>query len=103
MLIAVASTDGKRVDEHFGKATQFWIYDMSKSRQTLVMVRNITPLSTGDRNHPFDPERMKAAVESIKDCELVYCTKIGERPRQELEKAGISTMISNDEISSIRV
>ena len=58
MLIAVASTDGEMVNEHFGRATRFWISDVSKSKQTLIMVRNVEPLSTGDKNHPFDPARM---------------------------------------------
>ncbi|MGW8161129.1 MAG: NifB/NifX family molybdenum-iron cluster-binding protein [Desulfobulbales bacterium] len=67
------------------------------------MVRNVQPLSTGDQNHPFDPERMAAVASVIKDCQRVYCTKIGDRPRQELEKLGITPIIYNDRISSIKV
>lgn len=103
MLIAVASTDGEMVNEHFGRATHFWVFDVSKSHHTLIMVRKVEPLSTGDKNHPFDPERMAKTCEVIKDCERVYCTKIGDRPRLELEKTGITIIIYSDAISSIMI
>lgn len=103
MLIAVASTDGEMVNEHFGRATRFWIFDVSESKHTLIMVRSVEPLSTGDKKHPFDPNKLGAVYDAIKDCERVYCTRIGDRPRQELEKAGINTLIYKDAISSIRV
>jgi len=103
MLIAVASTDGVMVNEHFGRATRFWIFDVVKSKQTLIMVRNVEPLSTGDKSHAFDPARMSVACDSLKDCGRVYCTKIGERPRLELEKLGIETIIYKDAISSITI
>lgn len=103
MLIAVASTDGEMVNEHFGRATRFWIFDISKSQPTLIMVRNVEPLSTGDKSHSFDPERMAKTREAIKDCKRVYCTKIGDRPRLELEKTGITPFVYSDAISSIMV
>ena len=103
MLVAIASTDGEMVDEHFGRATRFWVFDISGTECSLIMVRNVEPLSTGDRNHPFDPERMEEVMSAIKDCKRVYCTKIGDRPRKELEKLGIATIISNDAISSITI
>ena len=101
MLIAVASTDGEMVNEHFGRAARFWIFDVEESKQTLIMVRNVEPLSVGDKKHPFDPERMGAICAAIKDCEKVYCTKIGDRPHQDLEKAGVTPVIYKDSISSI--
>lgn len=103
MRIAIASTDGKMVNEHFGRATRFWIFDVTGDQQSMIMVRNVEPLSTGDKNHPFDPERMDSVADIIKDCQQVYCTKIGDRPREELEKRGITAVIYNDAISSITV
>ncbi len=101
MLIAVASTDGEMVNEHFGRASRFWIFNVSKSKQTLIMVRNVEPLSTGDKSHAFDPARMTSVWETTKDCKRVYCTKFGDRPRLELEKLGIEAIIYQDAISSI--
>lgn len=103
MLIAVASTDGEMVNEHFGRADRFWVFEIEESKKTLLMVRNVQPLSTGDANHAFDPQRMAIVWEAVKDCERVYCTKIGDRPREELEKLGITPVVYNDAISSIRI
>ena len=101
MLIAIASTDGETVNEHFGRATRFWIYDISGPEKSLIITRNVEPLSTGDKNHPFDQERLDKVTEAIKDCAKVYCTKIGDRPREELEKHGILTVIYDGAINSI--
>jgi predicted Fe-Mo cluster-binding NifX family protein len=101
MLIAIASTDGETVNEHFGRANRFLIYEVSPGKQTLIMVRDVEPLSTGDKNHPFDPERMARAAEAVKDCKLLYCSKIGDHPRQELEKFGVTSIIGTRQINSI--
>ena len=93
MLIAIASTDGETVNDHFGRANRFLIYDVSQGNMTLMTVREVVPLSTGDKNHPFDQERLAGVAEAVKDCKLLYCTKIGDRPRQELEKIGITAVI----------
>ncbi len=103
MLIAVASTDGEMVNEHFGRAKRFWIFDVSGSTKTLIMVRHVEPLSTGNTRHSFDPEKMAAIIEPIRDCERVYCAKIGERPQRELEKYGIGTIVCTDAISTIKI
>ncbi len=100
-MIAVASTDGEMVNEHFGRAARFWVFEVAEAKQTLVMVRNVVPLSTGDRNHPFDPDRMEAITDTIRGCERLYCAQIGDRPRQELKKKGIEAIVYNDAISSI--
>lgn len=101
MQIAIASTDGETVNQHFGKADRFFIYDLAEKRLVLLMVRSVTPLSTGDPNHAFDPERMAATVAALKDCGRVYCARIGERPQEELEKAGITAVVGTGPIAGI--
>jgi len=101
MLIAIASTDGENVNEHFGRADRFLIYDVTPGNRILITVRDVEPLSTGDKNHPFDPERMANVAGAVKDCRMVYCVKIGDRPRQELEQLGITTIIGGRTIESI--
>lgn len=101
MLIAIASTDGEKVDEHFGRANRFFIYDILQENKTLITVREVEPLSTGDKQHSFDPQRMAAVIDAVKDCARIYCAKIGDRPKQELEKIGVSTVIETGPISSI--
>lgn len=101
MLIAIASTDGENVNEHFGRADRFLIYEVNHEKQSLLMVRTVEPLSTGDKNHPFDPERMAGVARAVKDRKLLYCTKIGDRPRQELEKFGVTVIVGSGPISAV--
>ena len=89
MQIAIASSQGKMVDQHFGKTDSFYIYSLNENGVILEEQREVTPLSTGDTNHSFDPERFTALFAKLSDCEKVYCTKIGDRPKEELAKKGI--------------
>ena len=101
MLVAIASTDGEIVNEHFGRAERFLIFDITDDKKTPLMVREVTPLSTGDKGHPFNSERMAGILESVKDCTQVYCTKIGERPQKELAQMGIETIVGKKLIAEI--
>lgn len=103
MLVAIASTDGERVNEHFGRAERFLIFDITDNKKSLLMVREVTPLSTGDKAHPFNSERMAGVLDSVKDCTQVYCTKIGERPKEELTKMDIKVIVGEKSIDEITV
>jgi len=102
MQIAIASTDGDTVNEHFGKAERFLIYDCTEARLTLLGIQPVVPLSPGDPQPPFDPERMAATIAALKGCARVYCTRIGERPQQELERAGIALVVTTGPIADLR-
>ncbi len=101
MQIAIASTDGETINEHFGKAERFFIYDFTDSHLALLKVVTVVPLSTGDPNHAFNQERMMATLAALKGCQRVYCTRIGERPGAELEKAGIELVLGAGQINAM--
>lgn len=102
MRIAIVSTDGVNVDEHFGKATRFLIYEIEPGSQKLLDTRGVTPLSVNDPKHPFDQDRFGAILQALQGCERVYCTKIGERPAAELKKNGIEPVIYDGLISDLK-
>ncbi|WP_025323099.1 NifB/NifX family molybdenum-iron cluster-binding protein [Deferrisoma camini] len=93
MRFAIASTDGKSVDEHFGRARRFWIYDLEAGGPRFVAARPVTPLSTGAPDHPFDEGRFVGIAEVLEDCRRVYCARIGERPAAELAARGIEVVV----------
>jgi len=101
MLVAIASTDGETVNEHFGRAGRFLIYDISGQRKTLLSIRQVTPWSVGDANHEFTEERFAALADNLADCNRIYCSHIGERPRLELEQRGIAVIAGSRRISEI--
>lgn len=103
MKIGIVSTDGKNVNEHFGKAERFLIYEMNTSGLNSIMERKISCLSTGDKAHKFDAAHFDKIVQGLEGCQWVYCTRIGDRPREELEKRGIVPVIYEGAIEDIKI
>lgn len=98
--IAVVSTDNENVNDHFGMAESFLIYDVSDGLE-FVEKRSAEKLSVGDPNHPFDADKFNRVYETIKDCTSVYVTKIGEGPRKKLRELGIEPVVYAGAISGI--
>ncbi|MCK9151954.1 NifB/NifX family molybdenum-iron cluster-binding protein [Methanobacterium alcaliphilum] len=84
MKIAVASTNGKIIDLHFGDADQFLIYKINNGNYEFDEIREKTPIPLN--NHQ---ERWVASIDLINDCKAVICSKIGKEPTIELRKMGI--------------
>ncbi|MGD9159910.1 MAG: NifB/NifX family molybdenum-iron cluster-binding protein [Desulfobacteraceae bacterium] len=98
--VAVVSTDSVNVDDHFGMAEAFLIYDLSDALE-FVEKRTSEKLSVGDPNHPFDADKFNRVYEAIKDCASVYITKIGEGPARKLKELGIEPVVYEGAISGI--
>ena len=99
--IAVVSTDEVNVNDHFGMAEAFLIYDMD-SEIKLVEKREVEMLSDGDPNHPFNAEKFRNVYNAIKDCSEVYMTRIGEGPAKRLKDLGIEAIVYEGAISGIK-
>ncbi len=102
MRIAVVSTDGRNVDEHFGRAERFLVYDLLPGGPEFIEERMSPPLSVGDRNHSFDAERFQATADVLADCRQVYVTRIGEKPTEELVSRGIQPKVYQGPIAQIK-
>ncbi len=100
MRIAIVSTDNATVDDHFGKAERFLIYDLGNP-SVFVEERTAPPFSTGDKKHPFDQARFTEVLAALAGCQRLYCTKIGDRPAAELRKAGIEPVVVTGAIADI--
>ena len=101
MQVAIASSQGTTVDQHFGKTESFLIYSLDKTGLTLKEKRKVEPLSTGDKNHPFDVEKFTQLYGALSDCTRIYCAKIGEKPKKELARRGIETVETTGLIEKI--
>ena len=93
MKSALASTDRTNVNQHFGKAEHFLIYDTSGEGLVFVEAKPVTPLSDNDPDHPFNADKFGNIVQALSGCEKVYVTKIGDKPAEELQKAGIEPVV----------
>ncbi len=98
--IAVASADGLHVNEHFGKATRFLIYDVD-DQMSWIEDRPTEPLSEDDPDHPFDADKFGRIAALLKDCSKVYVFRIGDTPAAKLTELGIEPVVYQGTIGDI--
>lgn len=98
MLIAVASKSGTVVDQHFGHAERFLVYDCAAGKPQLVKEVAVEKYCSYDPNHAFRKPQFQAIVEALAGCRAVVTAMIGDYPRQELEKAGMVHVIGEGPI-----
>ncbi len=86
--VAVASTDGIVVNQHFGRAKEFYILEVNEDdgKYNPVEKRNVDSVCQGG-NH--DDAQLAAAARQLSDCQIVLVSRIGNRARYALEDAGI--------------
>ena len=100
LRIAIVSTDGANVNDHFGMAKRFLVYDCN-GEMTLVEKRQTESLSVGDPDHTFDAEKFGRIAARLKDCSKIYVTQIGEVPASKLKELGIEPVIHEGPIANI--
>jgi len=72
--IAVASSDGKNIDVHFGRAHQFLVFLVEKDGHRYLETRNNVPACDG---HSHDDDHLEAAAKLLGDCQGVIVNQIG--------------------------
>ena len=97
VLVAVASSGGGRVNQHFGRAEEFWIYEAGPGWARFVQARNVRRFCSGLLGCDDDPSALGKLVSMLSDCAAVIATDIGPRPREALEKVGIRCITVGDD------
>ncbi|WP_167613925.1 NifB/NifX family molybdenum-iron cluster-binding protein [Maribellus sediminis] len=107
MRIAVTTTDGKKVDQHFGKATRFDVYDVEGTEMTLVESRDVTSYCDCEKDvpadpaHKFSPDRFSVVKEKLHDCDKLYTVQIGETPKSQFDIIGIAVQTCTCDVNKI--
>lgn len=86
ILIAVATKGGGRINEHFGHAKEFQVYEVSTAGAKFVGHRRVDLYCQGGY---AEEDSLDTVVRAINDCTAVFVAKIGGCPRQGLQNAGI--------------
>jgi len=94
--IAVASTDGKTINLHFGEAESFFIYDIQGGGHAFVERRGVTPFS-GSYGQT-DEDSVPPCLTAINDCATAVAVRFGPRAKKELAKIGISALEHTSDI-----
>ncbi|BBA37344.1 nitrogenase cofactor biosynthesis protein NifB [Methylocaldum marinum] len=86
MLIAVATKGSGKVNEHFGHAKEFQVYELSTSGAKFVGHRRVDLYCQGGYG---EEDSLATIIRAINDCHAVFVAKIGGCPKNDLKAAGI--------------
>jgi predicted Fe-Mo cluster-binding NifX family protein len=89
MRIAVASKDGIEINEHFGHAERFLLFDVEGSEVTPAGEIPVERYCSDDPDHQLRKPVIKAIAGNLGGCRAVVCSRIGQAPLMELESLGI--------------
>lgn len=103
MLIAVASMDGKVINQHFGHAERFLIYDVDGADVKLVDEKKVERYCSYDVDHPLRTHLLKAIADALSGCRAVVCAQIGQGPQMEMERLGLESFVADGPIKSTLV
>jgi nitrogen fixation protein NifB len=98
ILVAVATKGGGLVNQHFGHAKEFQIYEVDGHEAHFIGHRKIDHYCQGGYGENATLEHI---IQAIADCKAVLVSKIGECPKEKLHKAGIQTVETYDVIEKV--
>lgn len=96
VLVAVATKGSGVVNQHFGHAREFWIYEAGDGWARLVQTRDVARYCDGPSECGEQESALTKTVRLLSDCAAVLCSKIGPGPRQALVGAGIKVIETYD-------
>lgn len=101
MKVAFATTDAVNVDEHFGRAGMFSVYEVTQEGYEFLEKRVFaegrdTAVEASRDNAPQHEGLVEAKVERLKDCRLIFIQEIGGPSAARLSRYGIMPMKVKD-------
>lgn len=89
VLMAVATSGGGLINQHFGHAREFLVYEASPTGVRFIGHRKVDQYCVGNDTCGEKESALSGSIRALKGCEVVLCSKIGFEPWGELENAGI--------------
>ncbi|MFD1772582.1 nitrogenase cofactor biosynthesis protein NifB [Paenibacillus rhizophilus] len=92
--VAVASRGGDKVNQHFGHATEFMIFDTDGAEVEFIGIRKIQAYCHGTADCNGDKgETLQEITSILSDCRILLSSGIGDAPRAALNKAGVLPLV----------
>jgi len=98
MLIAVATKDGKNINQHFGHAVRFLLYDVAGASVKLVGMKEVEKYCSYDEAHPLRGHVLRGIAEALQGCRAIVCSQIGPAPQEEMGRLGFEVYALEGEI-----
>ncbi|ATN37769.1 nitrogenase cofactor biosynthesis protein NifB (plasmid) [Rhizobium sp. ACO-34A] len=86
LLVAVATKGGGRINEHFGHAREFQVYEASPKGISFVGHRKVEQYCMGGFG---EDATLDGVIEALEGIDVVLCARIGDCPKDSLIAAGI--------------
>lgn len=98
MLIAVATKDGKIINQHFGHAERFLLYEVEGPTVRLVDEKKVERYCTYDEAHPLRGHVLRGISDALQGCRAIVCSQIGQAPQEEMGRLGFEVFTLEGEI-----
>jgi len=89
VLMAVATEGHGLINQHFGHAREFLIYEASSQDVRFIGHRKVDLYCSGGDSCGDAETALQKTIRALEGCEAVLCSKIGYEPWGMLEEAGI--------------
>ncbi|MBP6582043.1 MAG: nitrogenase cofactor biosynthesis protein NifB [Chromatiaceae bacterium] len=90
VLMAVATSGGGLINQHFGQAREFLVYEASAQGVRFIGVRKVGAYCIGPEDCGELDWVLEDTLRALSGCEAVLCSRIGFEPWGQLEAAGIT-------------
>jgi len=100
ILMAVASKSGILVDQHFGHATEFYVYEYKDGHASFKEKRAVRKYCDGVQECDEQEDKMNLILKTIEDCKAVLVMRIGDAPKEKLLNKGIKVFTTFDRIEA---
>lgn len=99
MLIAVATKDGENINQHFGHAVRFLIYEVEGTAVKLVAEKQVEKYCSYDEAHPLRGHVLRGIAEALQGSRAIVCSQIGPAPQEEMGRLGFDVYALEGEIN----
>jgi nitrogen fixation protein NifB len=89
VLMAVATSGSGVINQHFGHAKEFLVYEASTTDVRFIGHRKVDLYCSGGDACGDAETTLERIIRTLEGCEAVLCSKIGYEPWEMLEQAGI--------------
>lgn len=98
ILVAVATKGGGLVNQHFGHAKEFQVFEVDANEARFVGHRKIDHYCQSGYGEAATLDHI---IKAISDCKAVLVSKVGGCPEKELAKAGLQVVQAYDVIEKV--
>jgi nitrogen fixation protein NifB len=89
VLMAIATKGGGIINQHFGHATEFLVYEASDDGVRFIGHRRADQYCVGEDTCNEDESTLGRVIAALEGCEVMLSARIGLPPYEALEAAGI--------------